>query len=182
MFSRDTHIKPMNNNQFPDLQTPAILNPSAFDELQRLLDTVPQCYSDGRRRYLLTGGLPVELITGRRRFHKDVDIVILQRHHRDVWSELKYIDSRTPENYWGHLDIQPEYFDETAWPTKLNIHGRAIVVMSVHPAILMVQKLTDHIHLVPRRIDLTDVANLVDFMRSGQHQWNQVLDAAVDAV
>lgn len=112
-----------------------------LERLEEILERAPQL--DGNRfpRYLLTSGLAVELLTGFERHHKDIDLVIMgsNAHEWEIWGT----DNVTPGQYWADMRFEPEFMADTREVTTTRRNPNAPFVGCVHPAIMVVQKLSD---------------------------------------
>ena len=177
-----------NNLDLPDdlriEKTPRIeIYPGTVGALSELVTAEPQRDSEGNLRYLLTSGLAVEVVTGATRYHHDTDLVLF-----DVESGwwTKYVtDNVTPEKYWAQMKFDPEYLEETAWEAKIQAAGVEKSVLTVHPAIILVQKLSDAWGRPPRLKDIQDVDKLIRYWREvekGDPSWIVIIDAAIAAL
>ena len=139
----------------------------------------PQKDSSGRFRYLLTGGLAVEAITGVSRFHHDTDLVIFD--FRDRWWQKYDTDNVDAQRYWANLSFDPVYLEETAWKADYNANGENHEIYTVHPATILVQKLSDAWDRLPRERDYKDASELIIYRiteLNDDPSWNSVAQKA----
>lgn len=156
--------------------------PGTTESLARFATTEPQL-NRGSLRYLLTSGLAVELITGVPRFHHDCDLVILDRD--TTWWIQHGTDNVTPENYWAGMIFEDEYLEQTAWRAEIEVDGVKTEIRTVHPAIILVQKLSNAWGRPPRERDFADVDNLIKFWKGkvrDPQSWFPIIEAAICAL
>jgi hypothetical protein len=140
----------------------------------------PQMDESGRLRYLITGGWVVHLIANVHRAHNDVDLVVLDE--KDDWYKKYGFDTVTPKNNWAELGLNREDLEQTAWITKIQIFNESWQVITVHPAIIAVQKLSNHLERSPRPVDLADVERLIAFWERSLNcdpSWGPVISKAI---
>jgi hypothetical protein len=121
--------------------------------LREVLDNVEQVNENRNLLYLVTSGLAVELMTGYKRRHKDLDLVLM---HPDVNEHLAIFsrtDNTVAQSYWGGLSLDNQILTKTAMRTK---EKRFDNVFCVHPAITLVQKTSDAWGRSPREHDYLD--------------------------
>lgn len=159
-----------------------VIVPGNENGLLELMRRIPQADAKGNLRYLLTSGVAIELITGFKRLHHDLDIVAMVR---DVAGILG-VDVVTPQKYFAGMQFDPKYLQDTAYQVQFkDAAGQTHVVSTVHPAILLVQKLSDW-HPAPiRPKDIIDAAHIFSYwMRSlsGDPSWNPIIQEALRAL
>ncbi len=159
-----------------------VVTGSGVKELERLLVRAPQLDKDGNPRYLLTGGMAVELVTGFERSHKDLDLVIMDGEEKQKW-DIFGTDNVTPRKYWADMSFDPNFLRRTAVKVQTRPKGGKEVLV-VHPAILMVQKLSNAFGRDPRSKDLEDVGALVKYWEkvSNPIDWVPILRTALEAL
>jgi len=177
-------IRKNNRDNFPDKQVfilPRVeILPGNIDALQRLAESEPQRDEEGNLRYLLTSGLAVEVITGFKRPHHDIDLVIQDK--RGLWWMKYGTDNVTAEQYWAEMIFDPGYLEKTAWTTECGVNGKRKQVLSVHPAIILVQKLSNAWGRPPRERDVKDVEALMSFWQetlNADPSWEPVMEKAI---
>ncbi len=155
---------------------------SGVKELERLLARAPQLDKDGNPRYLLTGGMAVELLTGFERSHKDLDLVIMDGKDKSKW-DMFGTDNVTPARYWANMAFNREFLEQTAVKVKTRPNGGKEVLV-VHPAILMVQKLSNAFGRGPRPKDLEDVGAIVRYWEkvADPKEWVPILRTSLEAL
>lgn len=166
------------------LTTPRVeIIPGDVNGLLEFMKRHSQTDDEGKLRYLLTSGVAIELITGYRREHYDLDIVTLQKMGGTM--QLG-VDVVTPEKYWVGMQFDPSFLEKTAYSVQFKDDDQiAHHVFSVHPAILLVQKLSDHYDEPPRIKDIEDAAHLFEYWRdslSGDASWNFIIQHALNAL
>lgn len=157
--------------------------PGTVDVLAGFMGKEPQRDAQGRVRYLLTSGLAVEVITGATRYHHDIDLVLFDR--RNAWWTRYVTDNVTPDRYWAEMKFDPAYLEETAWTAQFQAVGAERTVSTVHPAIILVQKLSNAWGRPPRERDITDVGQLVRYWQDAQNgdpSWQTVTETAIAAL
>ncbi len=157
----------------------------SLDYLATILASEPQKDAKGHFKYLLTSGLAVDLITGVRRLHQDIDLVIFDV--KNGWWARYLTDNVTPQRYWANMKFDPDYLEETAWTTQFNVRRKLFTVSAVHPAIILVQKLSNAWSLfrAPREKDIKDALQLLNFWREDQDRdpsWDSVIRTAIAAL
>ena len=153
-------------------------------QLEMLLSQEPQRDRNGRLRYLLTSGLAVELITGFRRDHHDLDLVIMDPSQVGRW-RLMGTDNVTPGKYWADMEFDAEELERTAVSVSTRQRGRGFTVETVHPAIIMVQKSSDAFGRPPRQKDKDDVEAIATYWHKKEGYtfgWNDIVRRAIDAL
>lgn len=151
--------------------------------LAGILERFPQVGETGNVRYLLTSGLAVEAITGFRRMHHDTDLVICDTS--SGWFVKLLTDNVTHEKYWADMSFKEGYLEETAWEARFTTGGgQEYTILTVHPAILIVQKLSNAWGRPPREKDLMDVEALIDYWKKNgsDGSWLQVMEDAIRAL
>ena len=93
-----------------------------FEILSKFVANEPQRDVQGRLKYLLTGGLAVEAITGESRYHHDTDLVIFGKE--SDWQAKYLADYVDPERYWAGMNFDSVYLEQTAWTAKFKINDR----------------------------------------------------------
>ena len=157
--------------------------PGTVEVLSGFLGKEPQRDAQGRVRYLLTSGLAVEVITGVSRYHHDIDLVLFDR--RNGWWTRYITDNVTPDRYWAEMKFDPAYLEETAWEAQFQAGGAERTVSTVHPAIILVQKLSNAWGRPPRERDIKDVGELIKFWQGAQDgdpSWRAVMETAIAAL
>lgn len=157
--------------------------PGTVEVLSGFVTREPQKDEQGRFRYLLTSGLAVEVITGATRYHHDIDLVLFD--YRNAWWTRYVTDNVTPDKYWAQMKFDPAYLEETAWTAKFQANGAERTVSTVHPAIILVQKLSNAWGRPPRERDTQDVKELVRFWQESQDSdpsWDAMIQAAIAAL
>lgn len=155
---------------------------STLGGLAGLVEKYSQTNADGNIRYLVTAGLAVEAITGYSRLHHDTDLVICDP--TDDWWKKLLTDNVTPDKYWADMSFPEGYLEDTAWPATIRVNGRYLTVLTVHPAILLVQKSSNAWGRQPREKDYKDVAALVAFWKKHGEDpsWFAVSQKALEAL
>ena len=159
--------------------------PGTVGALSELLDEESQKDVEDRLRYLLTGGLAVEVITGVSRYHNDIDLVLFQFERRKNWSNRYLTDDVRPDKYWVQMEFDAAYLEETAWTARFQVNGIEQTVLTVHPAIILVQKLSNDWGKFPREEDIKDAKELIKFWQKSQNgdpSWEAVIQAAIAAL
>lgn len=157
--------------------------PGTVEVLSGFLGKEPQRDSQGRVRYLLTSGLAVEVVTGATRYHHDIDLVLFD--YRNNWWTRYVTDNVTPDRYWAQMKFDPAYLEETAWTAQFQAGGAERTVSTVHPAIILVQKLSNAWGRPPRERDIADVRQLMRYWQDAQNgdsSWQTVTEAAIAAL
>lgn len=157
--------------------------PGTVDVLAGFVTKESQRDAQGRVRYLLTSGLAVEVITGATRFHHDIDLVLFD--YRNNWWTRYVTDNVTPDRYWAEMKFDPAYLEETAWTAQFQAAGVERTVSTVHPAIILVQKLSNAWGRPPRERDIADVGQLMRYWQEAQNgnpEWRAVIEAAIAAL
>lgn len=157
--------------------------PGHVDGLANFISREQQRDSQGRLRYLLTSGLAVEVITGVCRHHHDMDLVLFDFRNR--WWMQYATDNVTADRYWAEMKFEPEFLEETAWDAQFQSNGSAHKVSTVHPGIILVQKLSNAWGRPPRERDFKDVVELIKFWQNflnSDPSWNSVVEAAIIAL
>lgn len=152
------------------------------DNLEALLRQAPQRDEQGNLLYLLTSGLAVELITGFQRKHHDLDVVVLNPANTKM--EHFGTDIVTPGQYWADMQFTPRFLETTARKVWTRKEG-GVVVETVHPAILLVQKCSNAFGRAPRQKDKEDVAALVHHWKQQEHMesfWYKVISHSLAAL
>ncbi len=152
-------------------------------QLFKLLQNEPQV-EDGNIRYLVTSGCAVELITGFKRSHHDLDLVILDNPNADKW-EIYGTDNVTAQKYWADMVFDPEFLANTAISLKIDSSdlNKTFEILVVHPAILLVQKMSNAFGRLPRDKDWADAKALVKFWGSeGADDWEPLIISALNAL
>lgn len=157
--------------------------PGDVEGLSAFLAKEQQTDAAGRIRYLLTSGLAVEVITGVTRHHHDMDLVLFD--FRNGWW-LKYAtDNVTADRYWADMSFDPEYLEQTAWTAQFQTEDNTETVLTVHPAIILVQKLSDAWGRPPRERDRIDVVSLIRYWQESHPNdpsWSPILAEAIAAL
>lgn len=157
--------------------------PGTVEVLSGFVASEPQRDFEGRCRYLLTSGLAVEVITGAKRYHHDIDLVLFD--YRNAWWKKYVTDNVTPDRYWAEMKFDPAYLEKKAWTAHFQARGAKRVVSTVHPAIILVQKLSNAWGRPPRERDIVDVTQLVKFwqgVHDGDPSWDSIIQEAVAAL
>lgn len=154
-----------------------------LEAFSKFMDSEPQLDSEDNYRWLLTSGVAVEIITGTKRHHHDTDLVLFDL--KDGWW-LKYLtDNVTPRKYWADMKFDPKFLEQTAWIARFNANGSEHTVATVHPAIILVQKLSNAWGREPRDRDYFDVDSLIKFWQEsegGDPSWYPIIEKAVAAL
>lgn len=157
--------------------------PGTLDALASFITREPQYDPKGNLRYLLTSGLAVEVITGVSRFHHDTDLVILDQTNN--WWVKYATDNVVAQKYWAGMKFEPEYLQSTAWEAHFRSGDQEYVVATVHPAIILAQKLSNAWGRPPRERDLADVETLASFWfthENGNLTWSTHIGNAIRAL
>lgn len=157
--------------------------PGTFEALSSFMGKEPQWDLQDRFRYLLTSGLAVEAITGAGRYHHDIDLVLFD--FRNNWWTKYATDNVTSDRYWADMKFDPAYLEETAWTAQFQTNGVEQTVSTVHPAIILVQKLSNAWGRPPRERDLKDVKQLSRYWREVQDSdpsWLAITEVALAAL
>lgn len=162
--------------------TPPATPEEQLERLELILEEAPQLDSRGAPQYLLTSGLAVELITGYKRPHHDVDLVIMNPDESQRW-EIWGTDNVTPGRYWADMEFEPEFLAETRVVTRTRKRKSAPFVGCVNPAIMLVQKLSDCFGRAPRQKDQDDAAALRDYLADhSSREWLGIAEEALRAL
>lgn len=154
-------------------------------QLEMILDTESQRDAAGNLRYLLTSGLAVELLTGFRRSHHDLDLVIMDPENESHYWELYGTDNVTPGCYWADMQFNPKFLARTAREVRTRRKRRSPRVEVVHPGIILVQKSSDCFNRSPRPKDTQDVSAIVRYWKLHEGysvEWNPVIRTSIDAL
>lgn len=159
--------------------------PDVFGGLRELVEGLPQQIGGGRLReffggegrdlmYLVTSGLSVDLITGYRRPHKDIDLVLM---HPEVKGHnvFRTTDNVSCEEFWAGMNLGREFLTRTVFRAYAEETGE---VLCAHPAITMVQKTSDAWGRKPREHDIHDATALAYWML-GQPEERQKRDMSI---
>lgn len=124
--------------------------------LKSVLRRVPQFDKENNRiNYLISGGWACEILSGRERKHKDIDILIL---NTDLYYEDT--DNMEPENYFGIISTTADVIKKNHISKKYWMLGRKnIYVPSVE--FLIASKLAPYKGKPARSKDLEDVVDLL---------------------
>jgi|GEM_PF-2692475 len=151
--------------------------------LLEFMQKVPQTAEGSDPLYLLTSGVAIELITGFKRHHQDLDIVTLTDFGNPL---LMGVDFVTPQKYWVDMKFDPGYLKDTAYRVSFNDEkGKEHTVLTVHPAILLVQKLTDWAPNPRRPKDIEDAGHLFYYWMqslSGDPSWIPIINWSIQAL
>ncbi|MBD3281258.1 hypothetical protein GF391_00745 [Candidatus Uhrbacteria bacterium] len=127
-------------------------------DLNQLLMTIPQTTRSGKVRWALTGGWAVELLTGRKRNHHDIDTLVMCKTpmHMDT-------DKVVPEEYFDVLSCESKFvrkncLTEVIWKYGVHVH----LVRVTRPEFLFCSKFVR----APRPQDWMDVQTLVNSFAS----------------
>lgn len=154
------------------------------NELVKLLRYQPQRDRAGNLIWLLTSGMAVDLVTNTKREHHDLDIVVMNPGSLDRW-EILGTDNVTPGQYWADMKFDPHYLENTVYRTSLTFNGKRYPVETVHPSIIIAQKLSNAFDRNPREKDVSDVVTVIKWWeRCHPHQssWINIVDEAVKAL
>jgi hypothetical protein len=103
----------------------------------------------------------VDIITGYRRPHKDIDMVLM---HPDVkeYDVLRRTDNVACSEFWAGMQLDPSFVARTAFKA----YSKSIDqdVWCAHPAITMVQKLSNAWGRFPREHDIYDATAVAHWM------------------
>ena len=80
------------------------------------------------------------------------------------------------------MKFDPEYLEKTAWVAQFNAYGKERTVLTVHPAIILVQKLSNAWGRPPREKDIKDVKELIRFWQENQDIDSGWEDIIVEAI
>lgn len=123
-------------------------------DLNQLLMTIPQTTRSGKVRWALTGGWAVELLTGRKRSHHDIDTLVMCKTpmHMDT-------DKVVPEEYFYVLSCESKFvrkncLTEVIWKYGVHVH----LVRVTRPEFLFCSKFVRE----PRPQDWADVQTLIN--------------------
>ena len=154
------------------------------------LDDALEIISDLMKEGILTidnfvvgSGFAVEIITGIKRIHKDLDLIAFD--DSIIFSLLgEGIDVVAPEQTWVEMNIDEELLKRTKMMISLNFQGREIQVM--HPVILLVQKCADWGAREPRDKDNADAEALIGWItaqdNSDKKGYDTILDIALKSL
>lgn len=154
------------------------------EELAELLEKYPQRDSRGRLVWLLTSGMAVELATGFKREHHDLDVVVMDERNFSEW-EILGTDNVTPGQYWADMRFNARFLERTAGAASFRVGGRNYNVEVVHPTIIMTQKLSNAFGRNPRSKDIDDAAFVIRWWERGQEgnaNWIKIVQASLDAL
>lgn len=173
------------NNEFGELRNVffRVVRAGTLDELVVLLQEQPQRHN-GKLLWLLTSGLAVELLTGARREHKDLDVVVMDPKNEARW-EILGTDNVTPQKYWADMFFDPKFLEKTAVEVDFEYQDRTYKVLTVHPMVIMTQKLSNAFGRNPREKDLEDAFEiLVDWegKKKGKATWINYVKEALHAL
>ena len=127
--------------------------PDPVGQLRTVIDNVEQVNESRNLRYLVTSGLAVELMTGYRRRHKDLDLVLMHPDVNDYPDVFSKTDNTSPNQFWGGLRLDNRFLTATA----MRSDDRTLdSVYCAHPAITLVQKTSDAWGRAPREHDYQD--------------------------
>lgn len=130
---------------------------SQYHTLQRLLHEVPQIDSNGALRYLITGGMAVELFTRTTRQHHDLDVVLMGED--STW-EIPGSGGEQEEVEALEMKFDRLTIAENAVPVKIP-NDR---VLAFSPAMLMVQRVAAGIGRKPSSQTRQDARVLRDYV------------------
>jgi hypothetical protein len=150
----------------------------------------PQKDSSGRLLWLITNGVAVELLTGVKRNHDDLDLVTLKRPSiRRRLLKPRDIDTVTPEKYFAGMNLEREFLESTAQEVNIGNGENTLSFFTVHPAIIMVQKATTYPYggqqfpRVPK--DLLEVRTILEYWLKrapDPDSWNPVISIALSSL
>lgn len=138
-----------------------------ISELVKLLQTHPQRAKNGELLWLLTSGMAVELATGYRRKHHDLDIVVMDPNNLSQW-EILGTDNVTPRRYWADMNFDYTALANSAYSIDFNYIKSPYKVEIVHPAIIMTQKLSNAFSRKPRDKDVADAVSIARWWEGSQ--------------
>ena len=161
-----------------------IVNKGTKEELARLIDKHPQRDKNGNLVWLLTSGMVVDIATGEERPHHDLDVVVMDPKNRHEW-ELLGTDNVTPGQYWANMRFNPLYLEKTLTTLKFSLEDRTFRVLTVHPALIMAQKLSNAFGRDPREKDISDAISVATWWKKqqrGNATWINIVNKTIEAL
>lgn len=162
----------------------SIVKNGTKSELADLISHFPQRSRRGKLIWLLTSGLAVELTTGYKRHHHDLDIVVMDPNNLWRW-EFLGTDNVTPGQYWADMKFDPKILALTALTIPFQESGRAYKVEAVHPTIIMTQKLSNAFGRKPRDKDILDAISIAKWWegpQKGKATWINIVNHSLLAL
>lgn len=146
-------------------------NPS--DAFFNLISRFPQQIK-GELNYLLSSGLAISFYTRTKRRHRDIDLVMVNGSISEERHFAK-IDVTSGSSFCNGMSFDDRYLKDTA---KIVVVG-TYRVWIVHPAILLVQKLSNRGKIPPRKKDIRDASLLsrvfLTLPRQEQETWQEII-------
>lgn len=143
----------------------------SVENLQELLKTTPQV-KDNALHYLVAGGWAVEMLTGEKREHHDIDVITLKNipfaYNLDIQKSTRYFQT---------LSIKPEKMLKK-YTTKANLKtesGKKKIVYVPKPEFLFLSKLTGFLR-EPREKDYEDLKSLSKIIDEKKGVYNKFRD------
>lgn len=160
------------------LQDPCRCLSGSPEDLETLLTDCPQEDEQGGINYLLSGGWAVEILTGKKREHHDLDIINLSRVPLN-WR----IDEQKPENYFGTISMRPQemldnHVQQTSWDMSESypeISDSQFTVYVPGNEYLFLSKIAGFLR-EPRNKDYSDLQSLSGIMESDEESISKFED------
>ncbi|MCF7872118.1 hypothetical protein K9L97_03725 [Candidatus Woesearchaeota archaeon] len=132
------------------------------EDLIRLLKEEPQTDDYGKTiKYVLSGGWAIEMLTGKKREHHDLDVINLSRYKFQF-----RLDEQTAKNYFQTLSMSnknlAKFVKEINWDSEKNyseLKGGSLDVYITSPEFLFASKILGF-GRTPREKDLEDLQSL----------------------
>lgn len=83
------------------------------------------------------------------------------------------------------MTFDPQYLEGTAYQVPFLVDGQSYTAATVHPAIILTQKLSDAYGRAPRKKDIEDVRALTNFWlrhERGSQKWTRIIQTAISAL
>jgi hypothetical protein len=104
--------------------------------------------------------MAIELSTGYKRKHHDLDVVVMDEKNVARWEQYG-TDNVTPGQYWADMKFNPKFLGDTSAEVEFEHKGRTYAVEMVSPIIIMAQKLSDAFGRNPRGKDVDDARAVI---------------------
>jgi hypothetical protein len=151
------------------------------DPIEVLIDMVKLYPQENNKTfyYLVGSGVAIELLTNIKRSHRDIDLVILDDKQQGRWSGFK-IDTTSPDFFWCNMRLSTVFLTKSARNIVFK-YGKSskYAIWIVHPAILLIQKISNNKGLPPRPKDEQDSHNLIEYFMNKEackDEWKNVIE------
>lgn len=145
-----------------------------IENIVNLIGLDPQRDANGGINYLVTGGIAIELITGKKREHNDIDTVDLR------CKPYRLAIERDLLGFEGIVYLDQDLLKQTAYTVNTNLGGKDLAVLTVHPVILLLHELSFDDRVEKHTKDLD---SLIAFYKNQQQtgvSWNLVIKQVLE--